>query len=97
MSHGDRDMPSKTDPDAGRDKQENVDFLVDRFGIASPKAADLIADNETESKSLSSNANARQHRKDELDDVPVPEAPESDFIADSDEEQLKPVLHNRND
>lgn len=89
-------MPSKSDPKSGRDKQENVDFLVDTFGIASPKAADLIADDEKESDSLSSNANARQHAKNDLRDAPVPEAPEKDFVADSDEKQLKPVLHNRN-
>lgn len=88
-------MPSKPDPEAARNKQENVNFLVDRFGIATPKAADLIADDEKESESLSSNANARQHRKDELGDVPAPEAPATDCVADSDEEQLKPVLRNR--
>lgn len=87
-------MPTKSDPKAW-DKQENVEFLVDSFGIASPKAADLIADDETESGRLSRNANARQHKKDELHDVPVPEAPESDFVEDSDEDQLKPVLRNR--
>ena len=88
-------MPSKSDPKAGRDKQEDVDFLVDSFGIASPKAADLIAEDDKEADRLSSKANARQHAKDDLGDAPVPEAPESDFVVDSDEEQLKPVLRKR--
>ncbi|GLQ55323.1 hypothetical protein [Devosia nitrariae] len=88
-------MPSKSDPKAGQHKQENVDFLVDTFGIASPKAADLIAEDDKESDRLSSNANARQHAKDDLSDAPVPAAPESDFVTDSDEDQLKPVLRNR--
>jgi hypothetical protein len=88
-------MPSKSDPEAGRDKQENVDFLVDSFGIASPKAADLIAEDDKAADRLSSNANARQHAKDDLGDAPVPEAPENDFVEDSDEDQLKPVLRNR--
>lgn len=88
-------MPSKSDPKAGRDKQEDVDFLVDSFGIASPKAADLIAEDDKEAEHLLSKANAHQHAKDDLGDAPVPEAPEGDFVEDSDEEQLKPVLRNR--
>ncbi|KKB12715.1 hypothetical protein VE25_05625 [Devosia geojensis] len=89
-------MPhSQKKPTGGRAKSENVDFLVDRFGIASPKAAGLVADDESEADTLSSEKNAREHRVDDLADAPVPEEARSDHIADSDEDALKPVLHNR--
>jgi len=89
-------MPQSKNSLGGRPEQrENVDFLVDRFGIASPKAADLVTDDEREADALSSQKNAREHGKDDLAGTPVPEAPSEDHVADSDEEALKPVLRNR--
>jgi len=89
-------MPQPRNSPAGREgKHENVDFLVDRFGIASPQAADLVTDDESEADALSSQKNAREHGTDDLADKPVPETPRTDHVADTDEEALKPVLRNR--
>lgn len=76
-------------------QREDVDFLHESFDMQNPKAAGLVTEDDEEADRLTREANQRQLRKNELEDVPVPKAPEDDLTVDADEVKLKPLIRNR--
>lgn len=76
-------------------KRTDAQFLIDEFDISVPKAAELVADDAVSAEAVFEDV-VHQPAPDALAGVPVPNAPAKDFIADVDEEPLKPVLHTPN-
>jgi hypothetical protein len=93
-------MPSRRDQAPNNaDKVADAKFLVDEFGISAPKVAGLIV-GEGEPAPVTDEILAQVQQQvrteDSLADKPTPEAPANDLVADTDEQRLKPVLHNSN-
>ena len=90
--------PPRPEGDASREERVNdAKFLVDEFGIAPRKAADLVADADpAEISSINVEVSRRENDDDPLASVPTPQEPDRDLVPDNDEERLKPVLHHPN-
>jgi hypothetical protein len=84
-------MTRSSTPPGSRD----VQFLTEEFGIPPFKAARLVAGKSELAEDLVDSEFQRQHDVDPLADVPTPKPSEHEFVADADEDQLKPVTrHN---
>jgi hypothetical protein len=76
-------------------QDQDVDFLVDTFGVAERKAADIVARDGIEPDRLTQHAYRHQRERDDLAGQPAPEPSPDARTADTDEEARKPVLHHR--
>jgi len=83
-------------PPGGPSQLDDTMFLAEAFDIAEPAAADLVAEGEA-SSGLAAEATRQRAARDDLADVPTPDEPEQELVADQDEVRLKPVLHSRQD
>jgi hypothetical protein len=87
-------MQGKPSPEGGKPVEE-AEFLVEEFELTEREASELVTDGDAGEIGAAVQKKRRQRRV--LQDVPVPDAPKSDFTADSDEELLKPVIRRPND
>jgi hypothetical protein len=71
----------------------NAAFLVKGFGIPPGESAKLVSDGKASQSATEDKARQFLSEDDPLRDVPVPQEPASDLTTDTDEERLKPVLH----
>lgn len=85
-------MTTSPTPGDSRD----VEFLTEEFGIPPFKAARLVAGPGSAAEELVNTEFKRQQEADPLADVPTPEQPKHEFVADADEDQLKPVTRHQN-
>jgi hypothetical protein len=86
----------KPSPKRGHEaSQAAVDaaFLVKGFGIPPGQSAKLVSDSKASQRATANEARQLLSEDDPLRDVPVPKEPASDLTTDTDEERLKPVLH----
>lgn len=74
----------------------DVQFLTEQFGIPPFKAARLVGGSGELAERLVDNEYRRQHQLDPLAGVPTPKPSAHDFVADADEDQLKPVTRHNN-
>lgn len=74
----------------------DVAFLTEEFGIPPFKAAHLVAGPGEQADRLVDLEFQRQHDDDPLADVPTPQPSKHEFVADADEDQLKPVTRHHN-
>ncbi len=72
--------------------RENVEFLAEQFGVPPEKAADLVTDDPAQAEQLAQEQLEREHESDALEDLPVPEDPEHEWLGPSDSHMKKPVL-----
>jgi hypothetical protein len=82
-------------PRSEAQQDQDVDFLVDTFGVAERKAADIVGQDDTGRDRLMRHAYRHQHERDDMAGQPVPEPSPDDHVADTDEEARKPVLRKR--
>lgn len=85
--------PSQTTGDVSQGAADAA-FLVKGFGIPPGKASKLV-DGDSPAASNATEAEARRLLADDdpLAGLPTPEEPAADLTVDSDEERLKPVVH----
>jgi len=76
--------------------EREVMFLTEYFDIPAIRAAELVTGDERAAMELAAAELHRQREADPLADKPVPEASKQDFVADADEDLLKPVLGRQN-
>ena len=74
-------------------KVDDAVFLRESFGMSEGDAANLVTESEPEADKIADAA--RKRERDPLADKPIPESG-SDFVGDSDEHMLKPVVHRKN-
>lgn len=74
----------------------DVHFLTEEFGIPPFKAAHLVTRRTDLAEQLTENEWKRQHDADPLADLPTPKPPQHDYVADADEDQLKPITDHNN-
>jgi len=89
--------PSKPPQQPPASKLEDATFLHDEFDIEENIAVELVSDSPVEADRIAEGVRSHDRRKDALAGVPTPREPAADRVADTDEERLKPVLHNVND
>jgi hypothetical protein len=77
-------------------EDRDVQFLAQEFGIPPFKAAHLVTRRPDLAEELVEHEWKRQHEADPLADVPTPEPSRHEFVADADEDQLKPVTRQNN-
>lgn len=77
-------------------KERDVQFLTEEFGIPAFKAARLVTGSSDVAEDLLDAELRRQHEVDPLAGVPTPEPPKNEYIADADEDQLKPIVGEHN-
>lgn len=85
-------MTRPSTPPGSRD----VQFLSEEFGVPPFKAARLVAGRSELAEDLVDSEFKRQNEADPLADVPTPKPSAHDFVADADEDQLKPVTRQHN-
>lgn len=89
-------MQGKPSPESGKPAEE-AEFLVKEFELTEREASELLTEGDGEAGETGAAVQRKRRQRRALQDVPVPDAPKSDFTADSDEERLKPVVRSRND
>jgi hypothetical protein len=89
-------MQPKPSRDSGKPAEE-AEFLVEEFELTEREASELVSDGDGEAGETRAAVQKKRADHKPLQDAPVPEAPETDLTADSDEERLKPVVRRRND
>lgn len=82
---------------AGQEKLRDTEFLVDEFGVKEAEAAELVTGKAREDTETMALARKVRRNQNPLDEKPTPQEPERDFVEDSDEQALKPVLKTKND
>lgn len=82
------------DPNSLPSQTADAAFLEEEFGIVPREAAELVARDQVDPEMLRQRLDA--HRHDALEGAPAAQEPRRDFVEDSDETALKPVLHGRN-
>lgn len=87
-------MPEQQKPDLSEARE--IAFLTEQFDIPAIRAAELIAGQTDKAQDLAAAELHRQRAEDSLADVPTPRPAKDDFVADADEDRLKPVLHEEN-
>jgi hypothetical protein len=70
----------------------DADFLVEQFGVPTPKAADLVARDGADPADVELAARRIERTRDPLAGVPIPKEPQSELTPDTDEVRLKPVV-----
>lgn len=81
-------------PDSIPSQTQDAEFLADEFGIVPRRAAELVAREDVDPETLRQRLEAE--KPDALAGDPAAREPRRDFVEDSDETALKPVLHGRN-
>ncbi|MFD2648937.1 hypothetical protein ACFSX5_14200 [Devosia albogilva] len=71
---------------------KNVEFLSEEFGVPPEKAADLVTEDSEKAEKLATEQLEREHESDALEDLPVPEDPDHEWLGQSDSHMQKPVL-----
>ncbi|HEV7274920.1 MAG TPA: hypothetical protein VGN80_01400 [Devosiaceae bacterium] len=92
-------MQAKPKPDAesaGKPAEE-AEFLVEEFDLTEREASELVTEGDSAATEAQAAVQKKRKQRAPLGNAPVPEAPDSDFTADSDEDRLKPVVRTRND
>lgn len=82
------------DADAVPSQTQDAQFLADAFGIVPRRAAELVARKDVDPETLRQRLEAE--KTDALAGAPAAQEPRRDFVEDTDETALKPVLHGRN-
>jgi hypothetical protein len=87
----------KTDDKQIAEKVRDAKFLVDEFNIAEGAASNLVASEDDElAEEVVGDLHQAQDADDPLKGIPTPSEPPEEFTLDTDEEKLKPVIHERN-
>lgn len=90
-----QDKP-KQQPPAGGKPADEAEFLVEAFDLTEREASELVTEDDGAAAKAQAAVLRKRGQRSRLGDAPVPEAPDSDLTADSDEERLKPVVGTRN-
>lgn len=90
-----QDKPKQ--PEAGGKPADEAEFLVEEFDLTEREASELLTEDDNAATKAQAAVLKKRGQRAPLEDAPVPETPDSDFTADSDEERLKPVVGTRND
>ena len=82
----------------GTEKSErDAAFLAQEFDMPATDAAALVSGKPRDDDQTQALADTVREARDPLEGTPTPEPSPEQFIADSDEDALKPVLSRRND
>jgi hypothetical protein len=92
----DQDNSGNRDSRVQPAQRRDTAFLADSFDMTAAEAAALVADRPLDDETTTDLARTVREADDPLADVPTPKEPARDFVADSDEHALKPVLHRAN-